>query len=93
VRQIVWSKTFLKAYKRAKQRYPDFETDIEHILRVLAEDPFAPRLKTHKLKGKLKGTWACSVGHDLRLIFDFVKGAGKEDDVFLIEVGTHEEVY
>jgi mRNA-degrading endonuclease YafQ of YafQ-DinJ toxin-antitoxin module len=51
-------------------------------------------LETHKLKGKLSGPWACSVGYDLRIIFDFVKTEkGKEDDVFLIEIGTHDEVY
>jgi mRNA-degrading endonuclease YafQ of YafQ-DinJ toxin-antitoxin module len=34
------------------------------------------------------------VGYDLRIIFDFVKeGAGKEENIHLIEIGTHEEVY
>jgi addiction module RelE/StbE family toxin len=56
-------------------------------------DPFDPQLRTHKLKGKLKEVWACSIGYDLRLVFEFVKGSGKEDDILLIEVGTHEEVY
>lgn len=31
-----------------------------------------PRLKTHKLKGKLAGSWACSAGYDLRIVFEFV---------------------
>ena len=25
------------------------------------------------LKGKLSGSWACSAGYDLRVVFDFVK--------------------
>jgi hypothetical protein len=30
----------------------------------------------------------------LRIIFDFVKeGEKKEEDIFLIEIGTHDEVY
>jgi len=63
-------------------------------LRLLVKDPFAPQLETHKLKGKLSGSWACSVDYDLRIIFDFVKSEKqKEYDIFLIEIGTHEEVY
>ncbi len=66
---------------------------IERTLRLLAADPFDPRLSNHKHRGKLEGTWACSVGYDVRLVFQFVKSAGKDDDIFLIEVGSHEEVY
>ena len=60
---------------------------------MLVADPVEPRLRTHKLKGQLEGTWACSIGYDMRLIFEFVKGAGKEDEILLIEIGTHDEVY
>ncbi len=63
-------------------------------LKLLVNDPFAPQLETHKLKGKLDGSWACSAGYDLRIIFDFVKNeqAG-DDDIYLIEIGSHDEVY
>jgi len=51
-------------------------------------------LETHKLKGKLAGSWACEAGYDLRIVFDFIKKEGKgEDDIFLLEIGSHEEVY
>ena len=75
------------------RRHPDLRQDIESILRLLVENPFAPQLETHKLKGKLAGSWACSAGYDLRIIFDLVKTGKQEDDIFLIEIGTHDEVY
>jgi len=60
----------------------------------LAEDPFSPPLATHKLKGKLAGSWACSAGYDLRIIFDFIDDFnGKETAILLIEIGSHDEVY
>jgi mRNA-degrading endonuclease YafQ of YafQ-DinJ toxin-antitoxin module len=63
-------------------------------LRLLAENPFFPHLETHKLKGKLTGSWACSVGYDFRIIFDFIKTEGNtEENIFLLEIGTHDEVY
>ena len=57
-------------------------------------NPFVPQLETHKLKGKLSGSWACSAGYDLRVVFDFVKSEkDREDDIFLLAIGTHDEVY
>lgn len=94
MRTIIWSNTFLKAYRKFIRKQPDQSSVIEKALRLLAEDPFAPQLETHKLKGKLSGTWACSAGYDARIIFEFVKEAGKKgEDIFLIEIGTHDEVY
>ena len=93
MRKLVWSKTFLRAFKKLAERHPYVQEDIERTLRMLVQDPFDARLRTHKLKGKLDGVWACSVGYDLRLVFDFVKGAGQEDEILLIEIGSHEEVY
>jgi len=68
----------------------------EHRRRITpsVQDPFAPELETHKLRGKLSGSWAYSAGYDLRIVFDFVKDKKrKEDDIFLMEIGTHDEVY
>jgi len=94
MRTLIWSKTFVRAFKRTIKKYPTLNKDIEKTLRFLAKDPFAPQLETHKLKGKLLDSWACSVGYGLRIIFDFVKsGNQKEDDIFLMEIGTHDEVY
>jgi len=94
MRTIIWSNTFLRAYRKFIRKRPDQRNEIEKTLRLLAETPFAPQLETHRLKGKLSGTWACSVSYDLRIIFDFVKEEDKkEEDIFLIEIGTHDEVY
>jgi mRNA interferase YafQ len=62
------------------------------VLELLAEDALDPRLKSHKLKGQLAGSWACSVGYDLRIAFQFVKHRSKEA-VLLEAVDTHDEVY
>jgi len=94
MRTLIWGKTFVRAFKRTIKRHPTLIKDIENTLRLLAKDPFVPQLGTHKLKGKLSGSWACSVGYDWRIIFDFVKREKqKEDDILLLEIGTHDEVY
>jgi mRNA-degrading endonuclease YafQ of YafQ-DinJ toxin-antitoxin module len=60
----------------------------------LQADPFATQLATHKLKGRLAGIWSCSAGYDLRILFEFVRDPERdEEDLFLIEIGPHDEVY
>jgi mRNA-degrading endonuclease YafQ of YafQ-DinJ toxin-antitoxin module len=63
-------------------------------MQVLQHDPFANILKSHKLKGKFEGSWACSVDYELRIIFQLVKNptTGVEE-ILLIDIGTHDEVY
>jgi mRNA-degrading endonuclease YafQ of YafQ-DinJ toxin-antitoxin module len=61
-------------------------------LAQLAEDAFHPSLKTHKLKGDLQDSWACTAGYDLRIVFAFVQHQGQEG-ILLETVGTHDEVY
>ncbi len=94
MRTLIWSNTFLRAFRRLIRKQPDLRKEVEDVLMLLVQDPFIPQLETHKLKGKLSGSWACSVGYDCRVIFDFVKNKNqKEDDIFLITMGTHDGVY
>jgi len=91
-RQLIRSATFIRAAKKAVKKRPQITEDIRTSLELLVDDAMHPKLKTHKLKGKLEGSWACSAGYDLRIIFRF----GKYEDieaVFLETIGTHEEVY
>ena len=66
--------------------------DLKDALELLTEDAFHPRLKTHKLKGSLKGSFACSAGYNLRIVFKIVEYE-KSEAVLLETIGTHEEVY
>lgn len=59
---------------------------------MLGTEPFQARLKTHKLKGELKDSYACSAGYDLRIIFKFVEYEQKQA-ILLESIGTHDEVY
>jgi mRNA-degrading endonuclease YafQ of YafQ-DinJ toxin-antitoxin module len=74
------------------KKHPGVADDIQAALELLSEDAFNPRLKTHRLKGNLEASWACSAGYDLRLLFKFVQHEGS-DAILLETVGSHEEVY
>lgn len=91
---LILSSSFKRAFKAIIKRQPDLKPKIEAKLRLLADDPYNPILRTHKLKGKLSGAWACSVEYDCRIIFSFEQNqATLEEEINLIDIGTHDEVY
>ena len=53
MRTLLWSKTFVRAFKRTIKKQPTISKDIEKTLKLLTKDPFAPQLETHKLIGLL----------------------------------------
>ncbi len=94
MKSLVFSSSFKRAFKTTIKRRPDLKPKIEEKFRLLATDPYNPILRTHKLKGKLSGAWACSVEYDCRLVFSFGQNQEtKEEEIILIDIGTHDEVY
>ncbi len=91
-RALIPTAAFARALKRLTKRRPEAAEAIRATLLALAEDAAAPFLRSHKLHGELNGSWACSAGYDLRVVFAFVEHDGAEA-VVLESVGTHDEVY
>jgi addiction module RelE/StbE family toxin len=61
------------------------KADFRKAIQLFVEDPFHPKLKTHKLKGKWEGLWSFSINYSDRVLFKF---SGKET-VDLINIGDH----
>ncbi len=96
MKTLVWGVTFKRAFKQVTRRHPELQQKVERALEQLVEDPVHPKLHAHKLKGKLSGVWACTVDYDNRILFEFVKNPDvdvDEEEIFLLTLGTHDEVY
>jgi mRNA-degrading endonuclease YafQ of YafQ-DinJ toxin-antitoxin module len=91
-RVLLQSAAFVRAARRLVKKNPHAAPRFQEALQALAEDAFHPGLKTHKLGGELAGSWACSAGHELRIVFEFVQHEGAEA-ILLQTVGRHDEVY
>ena len=53
---------------------------------MFIENPYDPRLKTHKLSGELEGYYSFSINFSLRVLFEFID----ERTAGFIDLGTHE---
>ncbi|SPE52941.1 conserved hypothetical protein [Verrucomicrobia bacterium] len=85
-RALLPTKAFARCAKRLAQRDHAFADDLRATLALLEEDAFHPALKTHKLKGKLKHSWACSAGYNARVVFQFVQYESHEQWIGRCEI-------
>jgi mRNA interferase YafQ len=92
--EVVWSSGFKRSFKKITKKNPQLKDRIVEVLILLADDPFTPSLKSHKLGGNLAGLWSCSVAYDCRIIFNFSEDEQlSEIFILLIDIGSHDEVY
>ena len=74
--------------KKAEKQYYQYlnsRQDIPEKLERLKENP-RKELDAHKLKGKLKGKWSCSLGSDLRMVYEI---DDKNKEIVVVAVGSH----
>jgi len=67
--KIYYSSKFAKEYKKLP---PKIKLLAEKKEKIFRQNPFDPRLKSHKLTGKLQEFWSFSIDHKHRIIFEFV---------------------
>ena len=87
--KVIWDQGFKKIYQKKVKNDLDLKKRFWTMMRLFSQNPFDRRLRTHKLTGKLEGLWAFSVAYECRVIFKFLG----EDEVLLVDVGSHDEVY
>jgi addiction module RelE/StbE family toxin len=87
--EIAFSSAFRREIKKRIKVNPSFEKIFFECLDLFIHDPFNPKLKTHKLSGKLKELWSFSIEYDLRVVFYFES----DKKVVLVDIGSHNEVY
>ena len=89
--ELIFSTNFTKSIKKLAKN-PDFLIDLQTALNLIKENPYNSKLKTHKLKGKLKGLYASSIDFNFRLIFDIIHSESS-DTILFVDVGVHDDVY
>lgn len=87
-KKIDFAPSFLRKAGKLLKRNLSLKEQYKILLLKIEHDPFDTALHTHILSGDLKGKYACSFTHDLRIIFKLTS-----DTVHLLDIGSHNEVY
>ncbi len=79
---VIYKPVFLRRFHKLP---PDLQDEVEEKIEIFRRDPRHASLKTHKLKGRLTGSWSFSVNYRYRVIFEY-----ESDNVIsLMSVGDH----
>lgn len=71
------------------KRHPELEERTEEVIDTLLKNPLDQTVGVHKLTGQLKYFYGADVTpHRYRIVYAF-----DADHVYLLNIGTHDEVY
>ena len=79
---VSYTPSFIRMYKNC---VPLLREEIKEKIELFKKDPRHPYLKTHKLKGALRGRWSFSVNFEYRIVFVY---ASSHEAVLLV-CGDH----
>ena len=82
----IFERTAQKFFKKHRNLLPKFG----EVIAILQSDPFSPALKMHKLKGELSKYYACRLNYEYRIVVTIVIA---DEQIILMDIGSHDEVY
>ncbi len=88
MRKLIFSKGSEKRFRKFLERHQNLKTRVKWVFSKLSQDPLDREVGTHKLTGKLAGQYGADINFRYRIVFSFDK-----ENIYLINVGTHDEVY
>jgi addiction module RelE/StbE family toxin len=88
--QLKKTNYYLKAERKFFKKHQNLLDKYGEVLKDLRNDPFTSSLKTHKLKGNFGKYHSCSLTHEYRIVLTLKI---VDDEIILVNIGTHDEVY
>jgi len=87
---IVYTPGYNKRAAKFLKKHPQLYSQYEKTLRLLEIDPYHPALRLHRLKGVLNDLHSVSINMSYRITLEILI---HEDQLILVDVGSHDEVY
>jgi mRNA-degrading endonuclease YafQ of YafQ-DinJ toxin-antitoxin module len=85
---IYFDAVFVRHYRKRVLKNKKLHELYKKAITLFIEDSNHPKLKNHKLKGKMKPKRAFFIDDDCRVIF-----LEESDSYLFLDVGKHDEVY
>ena len=88
--KLVETDLYLKKLKKFLKKHKDIYKKYQKTILLLSQNPQHPSLRLHKLKGDMQEYHSVSIDIQYRIICDFII---IDDEIILVDIGTHDEVY
>ncbi|MDD5731329.1 MAG: type II toxin-antitoxin system mRNA interferase toxin, RelE/StbE family [Patescibacteria group bacterium] len=86
--KINLSHRFKRSYKKLPSNIKD---DFDKRIALFIDNPKNPKLKVHKLKGRLQTCLSFYVQDGYRVLFDFSENNTEDKVVNLLDIGSHDK--
>ena len=88
--KIFFTKKYEKSVKKFLKKHQNIKPKYIKTIQLLKQNPYHPSLRLHKLQGNLEEYFSLSIDMEYRIILDFIV---VEKEIYLIDIGSHDEVY
>ena len=88
--RLIFTESYKKRAKRFAKQHPELKEQYRKTLQLLSQNPYHPSLRLHQLKGKLARLHSASINLSYRITLELII---KEQEIVLVNAGSHEEVY
>jgi addiction module RelE/StbE family toxin len=88
MRRVFATSRFQKRLATFLSRHPDLSDAVNEVMLLIQQNPAAPSLRTHGLKGAFAPCSASRLSHEYRIVFIL-----EPDRIIFIDIGTHDDVY
>lgn len=79
---------FIKHFSKRIEPFTNLSQKFDERIKVFLTDSSHPILKDHQLKGDKIGLRSFSITGDIRVVYYI-----KEDCIYFVDIGTHNQVY
>ncbi|MGE0156396.1 MAG: type II toxin-antitoxin system YafQ family toxin [Geobacter sp.] len=87
---VATPESFLRQARKFFKKHPDLRPRFAVVFEALKLDPFQPSLGLHPLTGKLAGCHAVRLTYSYRITLTVMV---TEQEIILLDIGSHDEVY
>jgi mRNA-degrading endonuclease YafQ of YafQ-DinJ toxin-antitoxin module len=87
---LIYPESYVRRARKFLKKHPELISQYRKTLNLLELDPFHTALRLHKLEGRMKGLSAVSINISYRIVLSFEI---RDQQILLINVGNHDEVY
>ncbi len=88
--KLIETKKYQKKIRKFLKSHPNMVKKYEKTIFLLCDNPYHPSLRLHKLQGELNEFYSISLDMQYRIVLDFII---IDQEIFLIDIGSHDEVY
>ncbi len=87
---LIYPDSYVRRARKFLQKHPEIHNQYRKTIELLELDPFHPSLRLHRLSGRMTGLSSVSINISYRIVLELEI---REEEIVLINIGDHDQVY